>query len=590
MALETVRALRGTCGGTQAQNEQFGAFYHRPTIVNAGLLCSRSGNRYSRSLANTDKQTMTAMRKFGLCAITVCWLAACASPPQLLPQAENSWYLQGQADLAQALAHRPPGNRAVNVILFIGDGLDISTITAARILEGQQRGEPGEENFLSFESFPYTGLAKTYNTNQQTPDSAGTATAMLAGVKTKAGVIGLADGVVRGSCASAREHAVDSIFDLAEQAGLATGIVTTARITHATPAAAYAHVPEREWEVDSQIPDAQRSCKDIARQLVEYQPGDGIDVIFGGGRRHFMPGEHKDPEYQDRRGHRMDGADLIETWREGAGASARYIWNRAQFDALASNPPGQVLGLFERSHMRYEADRSKDIAGEPSLSEMTAKAISLLQRNPRGYFLLVEGGRIDHGHHDGNAYRALTDTIAFARAVGAAKRSTRVQDTLIIVTSDHGHTLRIAGYPTRGNPILGLVVENGADGEPATQAMTDLTGLPYTTLGYQNGPGYHGASDVQPEGPKRWPHSPASARPASNGRADLSSIDTAHPDYLQEAGIPTYGVDKQGVVTGSETHSGGDVPIYASGPGAHLLSGVHEQNYIFHVMRFVQGL
>ncbi|MBT8144456.1 MAG: alkaline phosphatase [Gammaproteobacteria bacterium] len=533
-------------------------------------------------------------------ALTIVVLAGC-SPPQgashsdtrksaALPQSDDEWFVQGKKSLSRALTRPTPATRARNVIVFIGDGMDISTITAARILAGQQRGQPGEEHVLSFETFPYTGLAKTYNTNQQTPDSAGTATAILAGVKTKAGVIGMTDRARRGNCAAGRNNEVTSIVGLAEQAGLATGIVTTARITHATPAAAYANVPDREWEGDIEIPVSERACKDIARQLVEYAYGDGIDVIFGGGRRYFMPADEADPEDPEARGERIDGNDLIGAWQQANPDGRAYIWNDSQFDALANSPTVQVLGLFEHSHMQYETDRADDLAGEPSLEEMTATAIALLEKKPSGYFLLVEGGRIDHGHHDGNAWRALADTIAFADAVGVAAKMTRESETLIVVTADHGHTMRIVGYPTRGNPILGLVSENARNGEPIDAPKRDLTGRPYTTLAYVNGPGFQGATDEQPAGPKRWPHGPGSATVNDSGRADLSGVDTADKNYLQEAGIPTFGTDSNGHITGSETHSAGDVVIFARGPGAHLLTGVHEQNYIFHVIRFVQQL
>lgn len=537
---------------------------------------------------------------FATGALAAALLAGCSPPPLAsesasgqpsgLPQSSDEWFVQGQKSLNDALARPAPGTRARNVILFIGDGMDVSTITAARILAGQQRGESGEENVLSFETFPYTGLAKTYTTNQQTPGSAGTATAILAGVKTKAGVLGLTDRARRGNCAASKNNEAKSIVDLAEEAGLATGIVTTARITHATPAAAYAKTPDRGWEGDIEIPVSERACKDIARQLVDYAHGDGIDVMFGGGRRYFMPADENDPEDPAAHGERGDGKNLIAAWQQGNPDSREFVWNRKQFDALKKSSSKQVLGLFEHSHMQYEADRTGDLAGEPALDEMTATAVSVLSQNQRGFLLLVEGGRIDHGHHDGNAYRALTDTIAFADAVKVAAQMTDSRDTLIIVTADHGHTMRIVGYPTRGNPILGLVAGNDRNGEALTTPKPDMNGLPYTTISYINGPGFQGATDEQPAGPKHWPHDPESASPMHNGRADLSSVNTAGRNYLQEAGIPTFSTGVDGHVTGSETHSAGDVAIYARGPGAQLLTGVHEQNYIFHVMRFARGL
>jgi alkaline phosphatase len=229
--------------------------------------------------------------------------------------------------------------------------------------------------------------------------------------------------------------------------------------------------------------------------------------------------------------------------------------------------------------MEYEADRPTDRGAEPSLTEMTEKAIRMLEGNRGGFYLNVEGGRIDHAHHAGNPYRALTDAIEFAKAVRKAYEITDPRETLIIVTADHSHTFTIAGYPHRGNPILGKVSEvPDRDGEPA-ELTKDLLGLPYTTLGYANGPGYTGASDTQPAGIKTFPHTPTSATNMAM-RPDLTTVDTANPSFLPEATVPL----------SSETHAGEDVAIYAAGPHAHLVRGVMEQNWIYHVMREAFGL
>jgi alkaline phosphatase len=225
--------------------------------------------------------------------------------------------------------------------------------------------------------------------------------------------------------------------------------------------------------------------------------------------------------------------------------------------------------------MQYEADRARDPGGEPSLSKMTALAIQRLARAPRGFFLMVEGGRIDHGHHGGNAYRALGETIEFSNAVRVALEKTDPKRTLVVVTADHGHVFTMGGYAKRGNDILGKVVQAEGGGYSAHEAPAeDLLGLPYTTLGYQNGPGYAGPSAEQAEGPKRFPHYPTNQRPATKGRPDLTAVDTRDPSYLQEATYPLR----------SETHSGEDVPVYATGPGAELFRGVVEQNYLYHAM------
>ncbi len=155
--------------------------------------------------------------------------------------------------------------------------------------------------------------------------------------------------------------------------------------------------------------------------------------------------------------------------------------------------------------MRFEFERGEDTAGEPSLSEMTAKAIELLARNPRGYVLIVEGGRIDHGHHFGNAFRALGETVELSNAVRVARALVKQDETLIVVTADHSHVLTMAGYPTRGNDILGLARGNDDHGAPELTPLRDMLGLPFTTLSYANGPGYTGRSVEQPEGAEALP-------------------------------------------------------------------------------------
>jgi alkaline phosphatase len=166
--------------------------------------------------------------------------------------------------------HPVAGPKAKNVILFIGDGMGISTITAARIYAGQKQGQTGEEFQLSFEKFENVALVKTYNTNAQVPDSAGTATAMHSGVKTRIGVLGIGSEAEKGVCKDALAHPLPLLGEEVKRRGLALGIVTTTRLTHATPASVYSRSADRDWEADSNIPaDQQHGCKDIALQLAE---------------------------------------------------------------------------------------------------------------------------------------------------------------------------------------------------------------------------------------------------------------------------------------------------------------------------------
>ncbi len=494
----------------------------------------------------------------------------------------DSWYKQGaetvriNADIA-ANAKRDAHKRAKNIILFIGDGMGVSTVTAARILEGQMKGMSGEENELFFEKFAHLALAKTYNTNQQTPDSAGTMTAMMSGIKTDAGVIGVNQKVVRGDCDSQTGNEVITALELAEIAGMSTGIVSTARITHATPAATYAHIMDRNFEDDRDAAKFSNpgDCVDIARQLIEFPQRfkqkypwvNGLEVAMGGGRRSFIKRvDGADPEGGGQ-GEREDNRDLTREWTNNYN-NAAYVWNQTQFDAINPDKTDHLLGLFEMSHMQYDLDRLTDSGGEPSLSEMTATAIKVLEKNDSGFFLHVEGGRIDHAHHATNPRRALTDAIEFANAVKMAYENTDPAETLIIVTADHSHVFTLAGYPTRGNPILGKVIGNDSSGAAKHTEELAADGMPYTTLGYINGRGAHelpgqNTADAIYDQPVNF-----------QNRSDSTTADTTDEGYHSETLVPL----------GAETHAGEDVAIYATGPGSSLVNGLMEQNAIFHVM------
>jgi alkaline phosphatase len=498
--------------------------------------------------------------------------------PVKRPESAETWRRDGWNAIERAKREKIRKGKAKNVILFLGDGMSVTTLTASRILEGQMRGESGEENRLSFEEFPFSALSKTYSANQQTADSAPTMSAIMTGVKTDEGVLSVNQNIVRGDYKTVQGNEAKTLLEMAEENGRSTGVVTTARVTHATPGACYAHTADRDWESDRDISTRKKDAyeakfPDIARQLLEFSYGDGLEVAIGGGRSKFLPKETKDPEYDNKTGERLDGRDLTKEWL-GKYKDSAYVWNKQQFDAIDPKKTRHLLGLFEPSYMQFEHDRPKDRAGEPSLSDMTSKAIDILSQNKKGFFLMVEAGRIDHGHHVGNAYRALTDTIELSNAVRTALKKVDLDDTLIIVTADHSHTLTMLGYPARGNNILGLVREVDDDGNLEPGYKKDGLGLPFTTLNYASGRGYTGASNAQPEGLKKYPTEPKTFQAITRGRPDLSKIDTADPDYMQEAIIPLK----------DETHGGEDVAIFATGVDAYLVRGSMEENWIFYVM------
>ncbi len=473
----------------------------------------------------------------------------------------DTWRRDGWGAVDRAKATKLRKGRAKNVILFVGDGMGISTLTAARILEGQLRGESGEENRLSFEEFPFSALSKTYQVDQQTPDSAPTMSAIITGLKTDEGIISVNQNVRLGDHRTVAGNESKTLIEYAEESGRSTGVVSTARLTHATPAACYAHSPSRNWETDVEIFNGNREAwnakfPDIARQLIEFRYGNGLEVALGGGRANFLPKEKPDPEYPNVIGKRLDGRDIPQEWLAKYKNSS-FVWNKAQFDAVDPRRTDHLFGLFEPSHMRYAFDRAKDGAGEPSLSEMTSKAIDILGRNKKGFVLMVEGGRIDHSHHDGSAFRALTEAIALSDAVRTAVSKVNLDETLIVVTADHSHTFFIQGYPARGNNILGLIHEIDSSGNYDPAPRLDINKKPMTTLGYANGVGARGAT-----------------------RPDLTHEQVTAPNYVQEANIPLAG----------ETHGGEDVAIFATGVNAHLIRGSMEQNWIFYVMADALGL
>jgi len=494
---------------------------------------------------------MRAMLVAGLLATSV------SAAPVLDTPVKDSWWTDGRAALDARLkvVNRP--KRAKNVILMVGDGMGISTLTAARIFDGQhpidgRAPSTGEENNLAWDKMASTALIKTYNTNAQVPDSAGTASSFNTGVKTRIGVINM--GADQGVEACKTPGKLPrTLAEIAKGQGMGVGVVTTTRITHATPAAVYGHVPFRDWEgADRAYPAAERGsgCADLATQLVGFKGG--LDVVLGGGWARFLP--------LGKGGQRDDGRNLVEDWQK-AWPQGQFVADSKGLRALNSRNTGPVLGLFTPDHLSFEHDR-KDEA-EPSLPELARFALAKLDagkaaRGGKGYYLMIEGGRIDHAHHASNPYRALKEAQMFSATVAEVLKSVNLDETLVLVTADHSHVLTIAGYPERGNDILGYIKppKGGGEGDgglsPEGYALDDR-GQPMTTLTYANGPFV--------------------------SRGLSRTLPPTDPNYLANK---TYG-------TGSESHGGEDVALFAEGPRADLVRGVMEQNLIFHIMAEALG-
>ncbi|KAG1651307.1 Alkaline phosphatase, tissue-nonspecific isozyme [Nymphon striatum] len=306
-----------------------------------------------------------------------------------------------------------------------------------------------------------TSLHPTYNTDETVADSAGTATAFLCGVKSKYGTIGVDDNIIRYNCSTVNKSKLSCIGDWALMSGKGAGVVTNMRVTHATPSPLYAASAERYWEHDGL---SDKNCDDIAKQLVQNYPGKNLQVILGGGRTNFFPNTMADFEYKNMTGNRLDGVNLVDKWKAmktKENVTHAFVWNKEQFDKI--HLIAFILfttGLFEPNHMKdittmVNKDGTLKSERDPTLAEMTEKAIGVLQNNKNGFFLLVEGGLIDHFHHKNLAVRAISEVVEFDKAIEIALNITNSEETLIIVTADHSQSMQLNGYPKRGAPLFG---------------------------------------------------------------------------------------------------------------------------------------
>lgn len=331
-----------------------------------------------------------------------------------------------------------------NVILLIGDGMGVTAIRATQI------ATVGPNNKLSMQELPYAGLVTTHSLDSIITDSAASGTSMATGYKTNNGMVSmLPNGTI-----------LQTILEYAESQGKSTGLVVTSTITHATPAAFASHVPDRDLE------------NDIALDMLHA----GAEVLLGGGRLYFLP----EPE-----GYRTDGRNLVD---EALALNYTYLETREDLLKVQSD---KALGLFAVSHMS-RAPR------EPSLAEMTDKAIDLLSQDDDGFFLMVEGSQIDWAGHGNNA-TWLTDEVAeFDKAVEVAIDFAATEpNTLIIVTADHetgGMAINDPdqyGWTTKDHTgTMVPVFANGPRGAPFVTGVidnTDIAQVIFDAIGPESG-------------------------------------------------------------------------------------------------------
>lgn len=341
----------------------------------------------------------------------------------------------------QSMNSAGPGQSAKNTIFFIGDGMGIAQLTAGRLYQG------GSLAKLNYERFEYTGLSKTYSSDSYTTDSAAAATALATGVKTYNGSIGMSDPKWEEGDKSRK---LQTLTELALKSGKSVGLITTTRITHATPASFFAYVSDRDRE------------SEIAAQVIESP----VQLFIGGGRAHFLPAKEG--------GKRKDGRNILNELTQKGAVVMSSMKELEAVDDLSR----KVVVLLALDHIAYV----KNDKSAPRLADYMSEAIRLLSQNPKGYFLMVEGGRIDHASHLNLTHEALVEMTEFDRALGRAMDLTSKEDTLLVMTADHETGgLSISGYGPlemgAGESVLGDVLNR------------DMRAGPRKILSWASGPG-----------------------------------------------------------------------------------------------------
>jgi len=423
---------------------------------------------------------------------------------------------------AQTAPNAPAEDGPNNVILMIPDGFGPASVTMAR---DYLRWRDGQTE-LPYDSLQ-VGSIRTYSADGRITDSAAGGTALASGTKTYNGAIGV--DTTKGS--------VGTLLEGAERQGMATGLVVTSRLTHATPAAFSAHVPDRSQE----------------NTIAEQQLDQDIEVLLGGGKRHFVPASVPGSERSDDRNLLKEaerrGYSIVET-----------------ADRLAEVDEGPLLGLFSRDHMAYEIDRPPT---QPSLAQMTETAVDVLSDHEEGYFLMVEGSRIDHAGHTNDAAAHLHDILAFNDAVRTALDAARDSNTLVVIVSDHETGGLTLGRNRNGEGIYAWRPGELSDVETSSAALADSV----RSIRESDAAPAKVRDDIEQTLARQTGVSDVS-------RQRLRRLREVEGTYaVGEAVSPV--VNRKALVGWtSHAHTAVDVSLYAYGPGANRLVGNHDNTAI----------
>ncbi|WP_129668886.1 alkaline phosphatase [Phytoactinopolyspora endophytica] len=455
--------------------------------------------------------------------------------------------------------------KAKNVIFFLGDGMGTPAITAARILskgltEGKYHG------LLEMDQMEYRGLVGTSGVDAIATDSANSMSAYMTGHKSSINAMG----VYEGNDPDPNNHPwVETIAELLKRTrGMSVGVVTTAEVQDATPAAVFAHTRRRS------------EYAGIMDQALA--PDQMPDVWMGGGQAWFLPQTEEGSS-------RSDDRDMIKEF-ENAGFT--HVANRADLSAATDGgTPEKLLGLFHPGNLNVYLDRQQvkqpEVLGEwddqPTLMETTEAALKVLEQNQNGFLLMVEGASIDKMEHPLDGPRATYDTIELDQAVGVARRwAENRDDTLIVVTADHNHSMSIVGTHDRrqdeGRQANAVYADAGfptyvdEDGDGFPEDPNPEVGLFY---GWSNHPDH--SDDFQ--------HNTVFQQPALVDEDSDEAVDNPERDPDAELQVGNLPHPQTNCV-----HTVEDVSIFASGPGAARFNAFLDNTEVFHAMMDALGL
>jgi len=426
--------------------------------------------------------------------------------------------------------------QAKNIILMIGDGMGPSHFGAAWLYSTKLLGK--ELRMVEVMKSGRTAYIANDTADSMVTESAAAATQIACGLKVPARAVGMGpDG----------KTPFKTLLEIAKDKGMATGLVTTSGITDATPASFSAHVEHRSDEFS------------VAVQEIQL----GVDVLQGGRKQFFLP--------EAAGGVRKDGKNVID---EARAAGYTVVGTASELQQAGEQ---KLLGLYNMGNMAYEIDRAK--TAEPSLAQMTGKTLEILSKNPKGFFAMIEGGRIDHAAHRNDAPGTIRDTLAFDEAVGVALDfQKRNPDTLLIVTADHDTAgMSLIGHSKDSKEYVGMDLEQIQKAQGSFEVMQSELG---------RNPTPEKIKDVV----KKY-----LAIEITDDEAKTVAADTIYKLDPKNYGYPTLHTlafvlrPYLGVGWGSGTHTASPLMAFGSGPGSEVVVGFLHNTQLFGIMKTAMG-